>query len=151
MQKRLDRLRRWSTLLDDAFEVPGTGLRVGWDPIVGLLPGIGDLLTPLYSVLIITTAVRLGVPRVVQMRMVFNVLIDAVIGSVPIVGDLFDAAWKANAWNMQLLDRHAWTMQPASPADWVFVAAVIGLLAAAVLVPVVVFVWLIYAVGRPLV
>jgi hypothetical protein len=121
MQATLDRLRRWSTFLDSAFAVPGTNMRVGWDPILGLVPGIGDLLTPLYGLYIVTTAMRLGVPRVVQARMILNVLIDAAIGLVPIVGDLADAAWKASAWNMALLERHAWTIQPPSPWDWVFV------------------------------
>jgi hypothetical protein len=148
MQATLDRLRRWSTLLDSAFAVPGTRMRVGWDPILGLLPGIGDLLTPLYGIYIVTTAIRLGVPRVVQARMILNVLVDAAIGIVPVVGDLADAAWKANTWNMALLERHAWTMQPPSPWDWVFVIGVAVMLVAAILLPLAVFLWILQALGR---
>jgi hypothetical protein len=151
MHARLDRLRRWSTLLDSAFTVPGTHIRFGWDPVFGLLPGFGDLLTPLYSLLIISTAVQLGVPRVVQLRMALNVIIDALIGVVPLVGDLFDVAWKANIWNMQLLERHAWTERSASASDWLFVSGIAAIILVAVLIPVTAVALFAYGVGRMLI
>jgi hypothetical protein len=150
MQATLDRLRRWSTLLDSAYAVPGTNMRVGWDPILGLLPGIGDLLTPLCGIYIVSTAMRLGVPRVVQARMILNVLIDAAIGIVPVLGDLADRVWKANTCNLALLERHAWTIQPPSPWDWVFVVLVAVLMVAALLLPLAAFLWILQALGRGL-
>ena len=124
MQARLEMLRRWSTQLDSVFEIPGLGIRFGWDPILGLLPGLGDMVTPLYSIAIVVTGMQLGIPRVVQLRMLLNVVIDAVIGAVPLVGDAFDVAWKANDWNMRLLERHAWEERPPSRGDWLFVIAI---------------------------
>jgi Domain of unknown function (DUF4112) len=151
MQARLDRLRRWSVLLDSAFTVPGTRIHFGWDPVAGLLPGFGDLLTPLYSLLIIGTAVQLGVPRVVQVRMALNVVVDALIGAVPLAGDLFDVAWKANLWNMQLLEHHAWTQRSASAGDWLFVSGIAAIVMVAVLIPVTAVALLAYGVGRLLI
>lgn len=148
MQARLERLRRWSTLLDSAFAVPGTGMRFGWDPIVGLIPILGDLLTPLFSILILRTAMQLGVPRVVQARMLLNVFVDAVAGSVPFLGDLLDAAWKANEWNMRLLEEHAWTVRPPSAADWVIVGAAALVLLLAIALPLAGLYLLLHAMGR---
>ena len=117
-------LRRWSTLLDSVFAFPGSGIRFGWDPILGLVPGLGDVVTPLFSVAIVVTGMQLGMPRVVQLRMLLNVAIDAVVGAVPLVGDAFDVAWKANDRNMRLLERHAWEERPPSRGDWLFVVAI---------------------------
>src|SRR3954470_21466035 len=89
-QRSLDALRRFAQLLDSAFVVPGTSYRVGLDPIVGLIPGIGDLLSPLFAIAVLWQARQLGVPRVVQLRMIGNVAIDALVGAVPVLGDLFD-------------------------------------------------------------
>ena len=137
MQARLDLLRRWSTQLDSVFEIPGLGIRFGWDPILGLLPGLGDMVTPLYSIAIVVTGMQLGIPRVVQLRMLLNVILDAVVGAVPIVGDAFDVAWKANDWNMRLLERHAWEERPPSRGDWGFVFAIATLMLSAIAVPLV--------------
>jgi hypothetical protein len=147
MQARLERLRYWSRQLDSAFELPG-GIRIGWDPIVGLVPGIGDLATPLFSIAVLVTAMQLGVPRVVQLRMLLNVVLDAIVGSVPLVGDAIDAGWKANEWNMELLDRHAWTVRPATTGDWLFVAAIALVMLAAILIPVAVLIIVFHVLGR---
>jgi Domain of unknown function (DUF4112) len=141
MQARIDLLRRWSTRLDSAFEIPGLRVRFGWDPLLGLLPGLGDLITPLYSIAVLLTAAQLGVPRVVQLRMLLNVIVDAVVGAVPLAGDAFDIAWKANDWNMRLLERHAWEERPPAWADWLFVGAVALAMLAVVVAPIVVL-WL---------
>jgi hypothetical protein len=141
--QRLDALRKLAQLLDSAFVVPGTSMRVGLDPILGLVPGIGDLVSPLFTAGILWQARELGIPKVVQLRMIFNVAIDTVVGLVPVLGDLFDFAWKANDKNMALLDHHAHEEHRAAPADWLFVAAMILLLVVIAVVPFVVLGWLI--------
>jgi C4-dicarboxylate transporter len=105
--RTLAALRKWSVLLDSAFRVPGTNFKFGLDPLLGLVPGIGDLTTPFFATLLLLHAVRLRIPRVVQLRMLMNAAIDLGIGVVPVVGDLFDFGWKANVRNLALLERHA--------------------------------------------
>ena len=92
--------------MDSAYRVPGTRVRFGWDPIVGLVPGLGDVATASFSALVLFRALRMGVPRVVLIRMVLNILVDLVAGVVPVVGDLFDVAWQSNSMNLALLERH---------------------------------------------
>ena len=140
--RTLAALRKWSVLLDSAFRVPGTNFTFGLDPILGLIPGLGDLTTPFFAGLLLVHAVRLRIPRVVQLRMLINAAIDLVIGFVPVVGDLFDIGWKANVWNLALLERYARPGSKASRGDWVFVTAVIGLLAAVALIPLFFTAWL---------
>src|SRR5205807_10507144 len=86
----LDSIRKLMRLLDEACRVPGTNLRFGWDPIVGLVPWIGDLLTALIGCAIVVQAHQMRVPGVVQLRMVLNIAIDLVVGIVPLVGDAID-------------------------------------------------------------
>jgi hypothetical protein len=94
-------------ILDNLVRVPGTRFRVGLDPLLGLLPGVGDWVGWAVGSHLLVTAARLRVPLPTLLRMAGNVLIDAVAGTVPLLGDLFDAAWKANAKNLALLERHA--------------------------------------------
>lgn len=101
----LRRARRVATLLDDAVTIPGLGIRIGLDSIVGLLPVSGDVAAGICSLYIVVEAVRCGVPRTVVARMLFNVAVDTVVGSVPVVGDLFDVFWKANRRNVDLFER----------------------------------------------
>lgn len=100
----LERLRSASHLLDSAIRIPGTERTIGLDPIVGLLPVAGDVPTTAVSVYIVMEAVYLGAPRGTVLRMVFNLVVDATVGSIPIAGDLFDAFWKANERNVELLE-----------------------------------------------
>ena len=141
-QDTLDALRRWAVLLDSAFRIPGTGIRFGLDAIVGLIPGIGDLSTPAFAVLILLQAVRLRLPIVVQARMVLNAAIDMVLGLVPVLGDLVDIGWKANLRNLALLERHARPGVPPSGSDYVFVTIAVVLLAIIALTPIVLIGWL---------
>jgi Domain of unknown function (DUF4112) len=142
-ERRLDVLRSASRLLDSAFVVPGTGYRVGLDPILGLLPGLGDLVSPLFTIGLIWQARDLGIPRVVQLRMIFNVAIDAVLGLVPVAGDLFDFAWKANDRNMALIERHAYEEHGGSASDWGFVVAMIAVLLLIAALPFVLLGWVV--------
>ena len=107
-----ERLRNLSTLLDDSIPVPGTDYRIGLDPILGLLPGVGDLPATGVSAYIVLEAARLGAPRETIVRMLFNLVLDATLGSIPVIGDVFDAAWKANVRNVALLESR--TGEPAA-------------------------------------
>ena len=142
MNVRLQALRRLQWFLDEAFRVPGTSIRVGWDPIIGLVPWVGDLLTALLSCAIVLHAHRMRLPRIVQLRMLMNVAIDLVVGAIPVVGDAADAFWKSNSMNMALLERHADEVRPASAGDWLFVAGIIAAIIAVALVPLVVLYWM---------
>ena len=97
-------------LLDSSIPIPGTRLTIGLDALVGLLPFLGDLLGVLASSFILAEANRMGVGRTILARMAFNVAVEGVLGIVPIVGDVFDAAWKANQKNVRLLN--AWAERP---------------------------------------
>lgn len=105
-EERLARLETLATIMDAAILVPGTNIRIGADALIGLLPGLGDLISAGVSGLIILEARRMGAPRRLVARMMGNVAIDALAGAVPIVGDLFDVAFRANLKNTQLLRRH---------------------------------------------
>lgn len=145
---RLMALRKVSQLLDSAVVVPGTSYRIGLDPILGFIPGIGDLVSPLFTIGILWHARELAIPRVVQLRMTFNVAIDAVLGAVPVLGDLFDFAWKANNMNLALLERHAHEERPASSGDWLFVVVMILLVVAIAAISFLIAGWLMAALGR---
>jgi hypothetical protein len=139
---RHEDLRRLVTLFDSAFRVPGTRIRFGLDPIVGLIPGIGDMASPALAILIIWQATRLRVPKVVLVRMALNALIDAGVGVIPVVGDVFDFGWKSNDWNLALLDRHARPGTVPSAADWLFVALCALVLFGLALLPILLVVWI---------
>ena len=100
--RRLEYLADW---LDSRFRLPGTNIRFGLDPILGLIPGIGDGTLALPAVYLIFCAARLGAPRRVLARMGLNVLIDILFGAIPLIGDLFDIGFKANRRNVALLKR----------------------------------------------
>jgi hypothetical protein len=103
-QRRLDRLRRVGWLLDNSIPIPGTRFRLGIDQVIGLVPGIGDLIGGVLSLYIILEASRMGAPRGLLARMGWNVAVDTFVGEVPILGDLFDIGFKANIRNLVLLD-----------------------------------------------
>jgi len=100
---RLKRVRLLSRLLDEQFRIPDTTYRLGLDGLLGLIPGVGDAAGALLSAYILYEAMRLGAPRTLLLRMVANIGIDTVVGAVPVVGDIFDVAWKANKKNSALL------------------------------------------------
>jgi hypothetical protein len=102
----IERLRALSRLLDNAFSIPGTRFRFGWDALIGLVPGLGDAVGAILSTYIILRASRLGAPKSVITSMVANVAIDTIVGWIPILGDLFDFGWKSNTKNLALLEQH---------------------------------------------
>ena len=146
-EQRLKALRNISRLLDSAFVVPGTEYRIGLDPILGLVPGLGDLTSPLFAIALLWQSRDLGIPRVVQLRMIFHVAIDALVGLLPVAGDFFDFAWKANDRNIVLLERHAYEYRRPSPTDWLFVSGMILLLLVIAAVPFLLAGWLISVVA----
>ena len=101
--ERIARLDALATLLDTAILIPGTNVRFGLDALIGLVPGIGDMVTTLLSLYIVREARALGAPRHVILRMLGNVALDGLVGAVPLAGDLFDVMWRANRRNMALL------------------------------------------------
>lgn len=104
--RALARVRRLATLLDAAVGIPGTRLRFGLDSLLGLIPGGGDVAGALLSGGVVLAAARLGATPSLLLRMLGNVALDALLGTVPVAGDLFDVAWKANMRNVRLLERH---------------------------------------------
>ncbi len=105
-RQSFERLDQLSRLLDTAFEIPGTNIRMGIDGLIGLIPGIGDFAGMLLSGYIILEAARLGASRVVLVRMIGNVLLESALGIIPVIGDAFDIYFKANRRNVALMRRH---------------------------------------------
>jgi len=149
---RLVQLRRWAVLLDSAFKVPGLPVRFGLDAIVGFVPGVGELTTPAYTMVLLFTGLRMRVRLVVLARMVLNAGVDALIGLIPVLGDITDVGWKANLRNLELLERHAVPGMPPTRGDTWFIAAGIVLLALAALcaiVPIVIAAWaIVWVIGQ---
>ena len=127
---RLGLARFLADLLDQRFTIPGTSIRIGLDPIVSLIPGIGDLLANLTGSFIIVIAAQLGVPKIVLTRMGINVAINTLLGAVPIFGDVISIWYRSNVKNVELLERYVGRQsERAVSKDWLFVIAlVIGLL-----------------------
>jgi hypothetical protein len=107
LEGRVERLRRLARWWDAALKIPGTPFAVGLDPLLGLVPGVGDALGAGVSLWIVLQAARLGASASTLLHMLANIAIDALIGAVPVAGDVFDFAWKANLKNVELLERHA--------------------------------------------
>ncbi|WP_435346346.1 DUF4112 domain-containing protein [Haloarchaeobius sp. HRN-SO-5] len=100
----LRRIDRVSTVLDESIPVPGTNFRFGLDPVLGLVPGGGDLVAAIASLYIVAEGYRAGVSTRGLLKMLALVAVDVVVGSVPVVGPLFDAVWKANVWNARIVE-----------------------------------------------
>jgi hypothetical protein len=126
-------LERLSWLMDDLIRIPGINWRFGLDALVGLIPGFGDTATSLVSFYILVSAVRYRVPKVTLLRMGLNIAVDYLLGSLPLVGDLFDAWWKSNQMNVALLSKRATVSaeeaRKGKISDWLFVGLIIFLLA----------------------
>jgi hypothetical protein len=135
IEKSLDQL---STMMDGLFRIPGVGWRFGLDALIGLIPGVGDTATSVVSFYILASGVRYRVPKITLLRMGLNIGIDYLLGAIPIVGDIFDAFWKSNQKNVELLRKRATVSadeaaeRSGRTSDWLFlfviVLALIGLL-----------------------
>jgi hypothetical protein len=135
-------------LLDDWFRIPGTPIRLGLDGLIGLIPGLGDVLAGIASSVLIFAAWIRGVPYVTLARMLVNLALDVVIGAIPLFGDAFDIAWKANRRNYRLMTRHLRQPHRHTWKDWAFLlglaAAIFALLATPIVVLLLLIVWLIH-------
>jgi hypothetical protein len=141
-------LQRLEILLDEAFRVPGTGIRFGLDGIIGLVPGLGDVIAGLLSLIIPLAAWIRGVPYITLARMAVNIGIGVLIGTIPFFGDIFDIAWKPNRRNYQLLRRHLGEPRRHTWRDWTFLLALAACLGAVFAIPLVVVAWLVVWIIR---
>ena len=136
-------------LLDDWFRIPGTSIRLGLDGLIGLIPGLGDLLAGLASCLLIVAAWIRGVPYVTLVRMAVNVGLEIAVGAVPLVGDVFIIAWKANRRNYALMTRHLRQPHRHTGKDWAFLMGLLGVVLVILLAPfvvlVVILIWMLHS------
>jgi Domain of unknown function (DUF4112) len=135
-------LRGIEILLDEAFSIPGTSIRFGIDGIIGLVPGIGDVLAGILSLVIPLAAWIRGVPYVTLVRMAVNIGIGVLVGTIPVLGDAFDIFWKANRRNYRLLTRHLGEPRGHTGKDWAFLALIAGVLGLIFALPVLLVLWL---------
>lgn len=134
-RQALEPLFKWLALIMDEFvRVPGTKFRFGLDPILGLIPGIGDTSSALVSALALIQAVRVGIPKILLARMSLNILINEVVGIIPVIGDAFSFWFKSNARNYQIIKDHSVTPGVSTRSDGIFVIAVLVLLVGVVCV-----------------
>jgi hypothetical protein len=145
----LDPLFRWLALImDDLLRFPGTKFRFGLDPIIGLLPGIGDVTSAIISAMAFVHAARCGVPKILLARMAMNILINELVGIIPGLGDAFSFWFKSNVRNYELLRRYSAAPAGSRRGDWMFVIAVLSLLFVIVCAGLIVTVLLLQAIGR---
>jgi hypothetical protein len=133
-------------LLDDWFRIPFTPIRVGLDGLIGLIPGLGDVLAGIASFVLVLAAWIRGVPYITLVRMMVNIAIEVLIGSIPLFGDIFDIAWKANRRNYRLMMRHLHQPHQHTWKDYAFLlsllAAVLAILATPIIVLLLILIWI---------
>jgi hypothetical protein len=145
----LEPLFKWLALvMDESLRFPGTRFRFGLDPIIGLIPGLGDTASAVISAFSLVYAARCGVPRGTLARMSLNILINEIVGIIPGVGDAFSFWFKSNVRNYQLLQQHLGAPKRARRSDWIVVAAVLGVLFVVVVAGIVVSVLLLRELFR---
>jgi hypothetical protein len=126
---KMRHVERIARLMDSEFTIPGTTFRFGLDPVIGLIPGIGNLATTAVSGMLIWTMMRHGASNNVVIRMALNLVIDAVVGAIPILGNLFDFAYRANDRNVELLRRHYEEGKYQGSGRGIIIAVLVGLAA----------------------
>src|SRR4030095_909359 len=145
----LDALFRWrAVVMDNLLRFPGTKLRFGLDPIIGLLPGIGDAASAIISTLALVYAARYRLPKILLVRMALNILINELVGIIPGLGDAFSFWFKSNVRHYELVRRYAAAPERARKADWIFVFAVIAMLFLIVCVGLIVSLLVLQAIWR---
>jgi hypothetical protein len=131
-----------AALLDDMWRVPGTQIRFGLDGLIGWIPGIGDAIAGIASCVIVFASWRRGVPPITLARMAANVLLESIIGTIPIVGDIFHVFWKANRRNYRLLIREKEHPSSNVGRDWIFLAVILFAAIAVVTIPIGILFWM---------
>ena len=131
-----------SHVLDDFIKIPGTSIRFGLDGIVGLIPGIGDILGGIASCVIIVAAWIRGVPYVILTRMAANVVIEVLVGTIPFFGDAFDIAWRANRRNYALLTGSLYQPRKHTIQSWIFLIVLCTALMGLMLLPMLLLAWM---------
>jgi hypothetical protein len=126
------RISRVTKLLDELIGVPGTPIKVGLDPVIGLIPVVGDAVAAGVGAWVIAEAARFGIPRVVLGRMVLNLLVDLGIGAIPILGDIYDALFRSNSRNLELFRRHALDPDASTRGQQAFFAGLVLMLVGAI-------------------
>ncbi len=145
----LEPLFRWLALIMDEFlGFPGTKIRFGLDPMIGLLPGIGDVASAIISAVALVHAARCGVPKILLARMAMNILINELVGIIPGLGDAFSFWFKSNVRNYELLRRYSAAPTQSRRGDWIFLVAVLSLLFVIVCAGLIVTVLVLQAIGR---
>jgi len=125
----LEPLFKWLALImDDFLRVPGTKFRIGLDPLIGLVPGLGDTASAIVSALALIQAARRGIPKILLARMAVNILVNELVGIIPGLGDAFSFWFKSNARNYRLLQQHMGEPSRSRKSDWIFVGAILGVL-----------------------
>ena len=137
-------------VLDTTVRIPGTSWYIGLDPLLGLIPGVGDVLANLIGTIILGLATRLQLPRIVLARMSLNLLINGMVGAVPIVGDLFSVWFRSHTRNAALLREAVMKPDRETHADWFYVVGIIGGTVALLLVTIAFVVWLVVKLWRVL-
>jgi Domain of unknown function (DUF4112) len=128
-KSQLDPLFKWLAVVMDEFaRVPGTRFRFGLDPLIGLIPGLGDTASAIVSAGTLIYAARCGLPKVLLARMSLNILINEVVGIVPGIGDAFSFWFKSNSRNYDLLQRHWGAPRRPRTSDWIFVGVILAIL-----------------------
>lgn len=126
-RQRLERLENLAELLDESIRIPGIGYRIGYDAIIGLIPGVGDVAGLLFGTYIVVESARFKVPRSTLLRMITNVILEAIIGAIPLIGDVFDATYKSNLRNLRLLQDRLNKPARAPRSDRLFFATLIAI------------------------
>jgi Domain of unknown function (DUF4112) len=125
----LTRIRTITRVMDGIIPIPGTGRKIGLDPIIGVLTGGGDSVGFVISTYILLESLRFQLPKATLLRMLSNIMLDAIVGTIPFLGDFFDFVWGANTKNLQLLEAHLETPSQQKAADKRFILLVLIALA----------------------
>jgi hypothetical protein len=148
-RSELEPLFRWLALvMDNLLPVPGTQFRFGLDPLIGLLPGLGDTGSALVSAMALIAAARRGLPKILLARMSLNILINEAVGIIPIVGDAFSFWFKSNARNYELLEKFSAAPRRSTASDWAFVVLVLAVLLAILFVSLALSFWLLFGLAK---
>lgn len=132
LSRARNQLDQIAWILDDMFRIPGLNWRFGLDALIGLIPGVGDVIGASLGLILLVRAIQFRLPGIVIARMIINSLIDLLVGAIPLVGDLFDFAWKSNSMNMKLFHKYAQEPEGSTTRHWMFIAILILFFAGAI-------------------